>query len=148
MNLKKQLQADLKTAMLNRDVTRKSALRMVLAAVQYAEVGKTEELSDEDTLTILRKEVRRREDALQMIQDAGRTELAEEEIAQLDILKVYLPQQLTVEEITVIAATVIADVGATSPADLGKVMKNLMPQVKGKADGRMVNQVVRDLLTA
>ena len=147
MNLKKQLHADLKTAMLNRDVPRKSALRMVLAAVQYAEVGKTEELSDEDTLTILRKEVRRREDALQMIQDAGRTELAEEEIAQLDDERGLNNNRID-EEITVIAATVIADVGATSPADLGKVMKNLMPQVKGKADGRMVNQVVRDLLTA
>ena len=148
MNLKQQLQDDLKTAMRSRDARRKSALRMVLSAIQYVEVGATEELSNEDTLVILSKEVRRREDALKMMQDAGRTDLAEEEVAELKILKAYLPQQLSVNEITELAETIIQQVGATSVSDLGSVMRHLMPQVKGKADGRTVNQVVRDLLAA
>lgn len=148
MNLKQQLQDDLKTAMRSQDARRKSALRMVLSAIQYVEVGATEELSNEDTLIILSKEVRRREDALKMMQDAGRTDLAEEEVAELKILKAYLPQQLSVNEITELAETIIQQVGATSVSDLGSVMRHLMPQVKGKADGRTVNQVVRDLLAA
>ena len=148
MNIKKQLQEDLKTAMRSQDARRKSALRMVLAAIQYVEVGKTDDLSNEDMLAILGKEVRRREDALKMMQDAGRTDLVEEEAAELEILKAYLPQQLSVEEITELAGAVIDQVGATSVSDLGSVMKHLMPQVKGKADGRTVNQVVRDLLAA
>ena len=148
MNLKQQLQDDLKTAMRSQDARRKSALRMVLSAIQYVEVGATEELSNEDTLAILSKEVRRREDALKMMQDAGRTDLAEEEVAELKILKAYLPQQLSVNEITELAETIIQQVGATSVSDLGSVMRHLMPQVKGKADGRTVNQVVRDLLAA
>jgi uncharacterized protein YqeY len=148
MSLKKQLQDDLKAAMRSQDAPRKAALRMVLAAIQYAEVGKTEELGDEDTIAILQKEVRRREEALEMIRDAGRTELANEETIQIEILQAYLPKQLTVEELTDLAQSVVSQVGATSVSDLGIVMKNLMPLVKGKADGRVVNQVVRELLTA
>jgi uncharacterized protein YqeY len=148
MNFKQRLQKDLTSAIRDRDERRKSALRMVLAAIQYVEVGESEDLSDEDTLDILAKEVRRREDAIKLMQDAGRTDLVNEEVAQLDILKAYLPQQLSVEEITELAQAVITQVGATSVSDLGSVMKNLMPQVKGKADGRTVNQVVRKLLSA
>ena len=148
MSLKKQLQDDLKTAMRSQDARRKSALRMVLAGIQYVEVGQPDALSDEDTLAILNKEVRRREDALKMMRDAGRTDLVDEEVAELEILKVYLPQQLSVEEITELATSVIDQVGATSVSDLGSVMKHLMPQVKAKADGRTVNQVVRELLAA
>jgi len=146
MDLKKQLREDLKEAMRSRDTRRKSALRMVLSSIQYAEVGKSEELSNEDTLTILRKEVRRREDALTMIRDAGRTDLADVEVAELEILKAYLPPQLSIEEISALAESVISQVEATSISDVGKVMKHLMPQIKGKADGRTVNQVVRNLL--
>jgi uncharacterized protein YqeY len=148
MNFKQRLQKDLTSAIRDRDERRKSALRMVLAAIQYVEVGDSGDLSDEDTLAILAKEVRRREDAIKLMQDAGRTDLVEEEIAQLEILKAYLPQQLSIEEITELAKAIIEQVGATSVSDLGSVMKNLMPQVKGKADGRTVNQVVRKLLSA
>ena len=148
MSLKKQLQDDLKAAMRSKDVQKKSALRMVLSGIQYAEVGESEELSDQDVLSVLQKEIRRREDALVMIREAGRDDLIAEEAAQLEILKAYLPRQLTVDEISVLAKAVIAQVGASSPSDVGLVMKDLMPQVKGKADGRTVNQVVRDLLAA
>ena len=148
MSLKKQLQDDLRAAMLARDNERKSALRMILASIQYAEVESAEDLSDEDVVTLLAKEIRRREEALEMMHDAGRTDLATGETAELDILKAYMPKQLTLDDIKELATAVIAQVGATSPSDLGQVMKHLMPQVKGKADGRTVNQVVRDLLSA
>lgn len=134
--------------MLARDTQRKSALRMILASIQYAEVEGTDELSDEDVVALIAKEIRRREEALEMIQDAGRSDLATEETAELEILKAYMPKQLTLDDIKELAAAVISQVGATSPSDLGQVMKYLMPQVKGKADGRTVNQVVRDLLSA
>jgi uncharacterized protein YqeY len=134
--------------MRNQNARKKSALRMVLAAIQYVEVGEPEDLSDEEALAILSKEVRRREDALKLMKEAGRTDLVEEEEVELEILKAYLPQQLTVEEITALAESVVQQVGATSISDLGSVMKVLMPQVRGQADGRTVNQVVRDLLAA
>jgi uncharacterized protein YqeY len=148
MGLKEKLQQDLKSAMRARDARRKSALRMVLTSIQLAEVEQKDALTDEAIIDLIRKEVRRREDALSIMQDAGRDDLVGDEQAELEILKPYLPQLLTEDEIVVIVKGVIAEVGATSPADLGQVMRVLMPRVKGKADGRMVNQTVRNLLSA
>jgi uncharacterized protein YqeY len=148
MNLKEQLQHDLQDAMRARDEQRKLALRMVLTAVQLAEVEQRGELSDPAIVEVIRKEVRRREDALEMVREAGRTEMIAEDEAQVAILRSYLPQLLTEEEIKVIAQEVIAETQATSPAEMGKVMKLIMPKVQGKAEGRMVSQVVRDLLSA
>ena len=148
MSLKDQLQHDLQAAMRARDERRKSALRMALTAIQLAEVEEKGALSDESAVSAIRKEVRRREDALEMIRQSGREDMVAEDEAQLEILRSYLPQLLTVEEVAAIARDVIAEAGAASPADVGKVMKLIMPRVQGKADGRMVSQVVRDLLTA
>ena len=148
MNLKEQLQHDLQDAMRARDEQRKLALRMVLTAMQLAEVEQRGELSDPAIVEVIRKEVRRREDALEMVREAGRTDMIAEDEAQVAILRSYLPQLLTEEEIKVIAQEVIAETQATSPAEMGKVMKLIMPKVQGKADGRMVSQVVRDLLSA
>jgi uncharacterized protein YqeY len=116
--------------------------------VQLAEVEQRGELSDPAIVEVIRKEVRRREDALEMVREAGRTDMIAEDEAQVAILRSYLPQLLTEEEIKVIAQEVIAETQATSPAEMGKVMKLIMPKVQGKADGRMVSQVVRDLLSA
>ncbi len=148
MSLKDQLQHDLQAAMRARDERRKSALRMALTAIQLAEVEEKGALSDESVVNAIRKEVRRREDALEMIRQSGREDMVAEDEAQLEILRSYLPQLLTVEEVAAIVRDVIAEAGAASPADVGKVMKLIMPRVQGKADGRMVSQVVRDLLTA
>jgi uncharacterized protein YqeY len=148
MSLKDQLQHDLQAAMRARDERRKSVLRMALTAVQLAEVEEKGELSDDGVINAIRKEARRREDALEMIRQSGRNEVIAEDEAQLEILRSYLPQLLTAEEVTAIARDVIAETGAASPADVGKVMKLLMPRVQGKADGRMASQVVRDLLSA
>ncbi len=148
MSLKEQLQHDLQVAMRARDERRKSALRMALTAVQLAEVEAGGELNDEGVVNAIRKEIRRREDALEMIRQSGRADVIAEDEAQLQILRAYLPQTLTVEELTSIAREAIAQAGAATPADMGKVMKLLMPRVQGKADGRMVSQIVRDLLSA
>ena len=148
MGLEEQLRQDLKSAMRARDARRKSALRMVLTSIQLAEVEQKGTLTDEVIIGLIRKEVRRREDALDIIRKAGRDDLVEEEQAELEILKPYLPQLLGEDEISVIVKEVIQEVDASSPADFGKVMRVLMPRVKGKADGRMVNQAVRDLLSA
>ena len=149
MSLKEQLQHDLKDAMRARDEHRKLALRMVLTAVQLAEVEHGEQpLTDDVVVDIIRKEVQRREDALKLIQTMGREDLIAEENVELDILRAYLPQLLGAAEIAALAREAIAEVSATSPTDLGAVMRVLMPRVKGQADGRLVNQTVRDLLSA
>ncbi len=149
MSLKEQLQHDLKDAMRARDEHRKLALRMVLTAIQLTEVEHSEQpLTDEAVVDIIRKEVQRREDALKLIQTAGREDLIAEENVELAILRAYLPQLLGATEIAALAREAIAETGATSPADLGAVMRVLMPRVKGQADGRLVNQTVRDLLSA
>ncbi len=149
MSLKEQLQHDLKDAMRARDDHRKLALRMVLTAIQLAEVEHSEQpLTDEAVVDMIRKEVQRREDALKLIQTAGREDLIAEENIELAILRAYLPQLLGATEIAALAREAIAETGATSLADLGAVMRVLMPRVKGQADGRLVNQTVRDLLSA
>jgi len=131
-----------------RDEQRKLALRMALTAVQLAEVEKRSDLDDAAIAEVIRKEVRRREDALEMVRQSGRADMIAEDEAQIAILRSYLPQLLTAEELTAIAREIIAKAQAASPADMGKVMKLLMPRVQGKADGRMVSQIVRDLLSA
>ena len=131
-----------------RDEQRKLALRMALSAVQLAEVEQRSDLDDAAIAEIIRKEVRRREDALEMARQAGRVDIVADDEAQIAILRSYLPQPLAEEDLKIIAQEVITEIQATSPADMGKVMKSLMPRVQGKADGRMVSQIVRDLLSA
>jgi len=148
VTLKDQLRLDLQSAMRARDEHRKNVLRMALTAVQLAEVEKGADLVDEEILDVIRKEVRRREDALVLIRQAGREETVKDELLELDMLNAYLPQQLGHDEVALIVRQVIGELGADSPARLGDVMKAVMPLVKGKADGRLVNQVVRELLSA
>ncbi len=148
MPLEKQLRQDLTNAMRAKNMPRKLALRMVLTHIQLAEVDKKDTLTDAEVVDIIRKEVRRREDALKLVQQAGRDEMAAEDSEQLDILREYLPQLLNVAEITVFAKEAIAEAGATSSAEIGQVMRVLMPRVKGQADGRLVNQTVRELLSS
>ncbi len=145
MNLRQQLQQDLQEAIRARDERRKAALRMVLLSVQMAEAeGRT--LGDADIIALIRKEVKKREEALEMIRKAGRDDLAAADSAELEVLRAYLPKLMDDEAITTEAKQAIAEVGAASPADLGKVMRVLMPRLRGKADGKRVNQIVRQLL--
>jgi hypothetical protein len=146
MSLVDVLREDLKKAMRARDEHRKAALRMALTNIQLAEVDAKSPLSDADIVQLIRREVRRREDALEMMKQAGREDLVADETYEIEILQAYLPELLSEEQVGEVVREVIAEIGASSPADMGQVMKTIMPRVKGKADGRMVNQIVRRLL--
>jgi uncharacterized protein YqeY len=148
MNLKEQLQHDLTDAMRARDEQRKTVLRMALSAIQLAEVEQRRDLDDAAVLVVLRKELHQYEDALASIRQAERDDMLAEATAQLAILQSYLPELMDDDAIKRVAQEAIAEVQAASPSDMGKVMQVLMPRVKGKADGRVVSQIVRELLSA
>jgi len=146
MSLKAKLQQDLKEALRQRDEVRKRVLRMALTAIKNAEVEARGELTDEQVLTLLQKEAKKREETLEALAGADRPDLVAQERAELEVLRSYLPRRLSREEIEAAAREVIAQVGASGPRDIGKVMKPLMAQLRGRADGRLVNQIVRELL--
>lgn len=148
MSLAEQIQSDLTAAMKDRDKVRTATLRLVLAGIKNvrAEPGHGQQVSDEEVRDIISREAKKRRESVQMYSDAGRDELAATEEAELDVLTDYLPAQMSEEEIRALVEQTVADVGATGPGDLGKVMGALMPKVKGKADGKMVNNVVRGAL--
>ena len=147
MSLKSQLQADLKDALRARDERRKSVIRLTLAAIVNAEVEHRGELDDRDEAVVVQREARKRNETIAELHGADRPELLAKEEAELAILEEYLPQQMSCDEIAAEARPVIAEVGATGMAQMGSVMRELMPQLKGRADGRVVNLVVRELLS-
>ncbi len=147
MSLKERLHEELKHAMRSQDGLRKRTLRLVLAAIKNAEVEKRAALSDPDILAVLQKEVKARQETIEGAQQAGREDLVAEAQAEIAILREFLPQPLTLEEIEALARAAIAEVGATSPREMGRVMQVLMPRVRGRAEGGTVSQVVRRLLT-
>lgn len=146
MHPKAQLQEDLKAAMRAGDDLRKSVIRMSISALKNAEIEHRGALDEEAALKVLMAEAKKRRDSIADYEKAGRNEQAEQEKAELAVLEVYLPQQLSREEIAVEAQAVIAETGASSMKDMGQVMRVLMPRLKGRADGRLVNQVVKELL--
>jgi uncharacterized protein len=147
MAVESQLREDLRTAMRARDAQRMSAIRMVLTAIQLVQADDPHDLSDAEVLELIRKEVKRREEAVEMMREAGRLDMVAVEGTELEILKAYLPPLMSEAELRQVAQSLIEQMGATSVRDVGRVMGALMPQVKGKADGGVVNRVVRDLLT-
>jgi uncharacterized protein YqeY len=147
MHPKETLQDDLKTAMRARDTERRHVLRQLMAAIKQVEKDEQKDLSPEDTMDVLMSEAKKWREEIEELEKAGRTEAIEEKQRELAIIEGYLPKQLDRAEIEALARDVIAEVGATTPRDMGNVMKALMPRVKGQADGKLVNQVVRDLLS-
>ena len=147
MSLKDHLEKDLRDAMRARDEVRKRTLRMALSAIKLSEVEKRDALVDSEVFTILQKEVKTRREAIAEVIDKGYQEFVANNQAEIAILEGYLPQALTEEELNTLARTAIEDVGAVSSKDLGKVMKVLMPRVRGQADGGVVNRLVRQLLS-
>ncbi len=143
MSLKDKISGDLKTAMKARDALRTGVIRMSIAAIVNKQIELGRELSDEDVISVLTTEAKKRRDAAEQFRNGGRDELADKEEAEGAILKEYLPEQMGEDEIRVIVKDVIATAGAESMKDLGAVMKQLMPKVKGKADGALVNKIVR-----
>jgi uncharacterized protein YqeY len=146
MNLKDKLTEDLKQAMRQRDELGRSTLRLVMAAIKNAEIEKRRELEEGELLAIIAKEVKQRRESIAEFERGGRQDLVDREKAELQILLAYLPEQLSREEIAAQARQIIEEVGATSPAQMGQVMHQLMPLMQGKADGKLVSQVVKELL--
>jgi hypothetical protein len=148
MPLKEQLTADLTDAMRQSDEVRKSTLRMLLAAVNVAEVAGSErkQLTDEQVMQVLTRQVKQRRESIAEFEKADRQDLVDKEAAELKILETYMPPQMPREEIEAEARKAIAEVGAKAPSDKGKVMKILMPRLSGRADGRDINEVVTELL--
>lgn len=146
-NPKTAMQAALKEAMLNKDTARRDAIRVAMSAIKQVEVDERRELTAEDVVVILQKEVKTLRESIQEWRNAGR---GAEQIAELEhnlgVLESFLPQQLSRDEIKALVEAAIAQTGAASVKEMGKVMGVLMPQVKGKADGKLVNEVVRELL--
>lgn len=149
--LKNQLQDQLKQAMRDQDELRKSVLRMLLSAITYYEIqkgGAGYEASDEDVMSVIDKQVKQRKDSIEQFEKAGRQELADKEKAEMNMLQTYLPEQMSEDEVRNIVKEAVSQTGASSAADMGKVMGIVMPQLKGKADGNVVGKIVREELTA
>ncbi|MNO24191.1 glutamyl-tRNA(Gln) amidotransferase subunit E [compost metagenome] len=146
MNLSERLNEDMKQAMKSQDKFKLSTIRMVRATMKNLEIDLKRTLNDNEVLDILSREIKQRKDALQEFEKAGREDLASNVRAEAEIIAGYLPEQLTEEEIKVIVQQTIQETGASSKAEIGKVMSALMPKVKGRADGKLVNQTVQQLL--
>jgi len=148
MSLREKITADLLNAMKAREETRVGALRMLKAAVMKFEVsgGEKVEANDEQVMQIIGKEAKQRKDSIDAFKKGGREDLAAGEEAELKILTAYLPAQMSEDEVRAIVKEVVAQTGASSKADIGKVMGGIMPKVKGKADGQMVNRIVGEFL--
>lgn len=146
MTIKSRLEDDLKQAMRDRDAARRTVLRYVRSEIHNQEIAKRTELDDEGVLQVLTRQAQQRRDSIQAYADGNREDLADNERAELSIIMEYLPQQLTREEIVELVNKAVEEVDAVGPADMGKVMGRLMPQVRGKAEGREVSAVVTEAL--
>lgn len=145
-DLKQKLTDDLKQAMRDGDKVRRSVIRLAMAAIKNAEIARQTTLDDTDILGVIAKEARQRQESIDAFKQGNRPDLVAQEEAELAVLKEYLPRQMTREEIIATARQVIAEVGAQGPGDKGKVMPQLIAQLKGKADGREINAIVTELL--
>jgi len=144
MSLSKQIVADLTTAMKAQDAAKTSTLRMVKAAMMNRQIEKGSELDDEDTQKLLRSLVKQRRDSIEQYQKAGRQELVDKEQAEIDVIEAFLPKAASQEEIEQAVAAAIAETGASSMKDMGKVMKAAQAALAGKnADGRLISEIVK-----
>ncbi len=146
--LKQKLMDDLKQAMRSRDKLRLLVIRMVMSAVKNTEIARRADLSDTDILGVIAKEARQRQESIEAFKQGNRHDLVTQEEAELAILQEYLPEQMSREEIIAAARRVIEEIGAQGPGDKGKVMPKIIPQLKGRADGREINAVVTELLSS
>lgn len=146
MQLKQRLYEDLKKAMKTKDEIRTRTLRLIISSIKTLEVEKMTEATDDDVFRVLSKECRKRVEAIEAYKKGGREDLVNEEQRELEIIKSYMPKQLSEEELKEIVKDVVEETGSSSIKDLGRVMKVLMPRVKGRADGKTVNNIVRQIL--
>ena len=146
MSLMEKLTADMKEAMKHGEKERLSVIRLVRGAVRQAEIDGKKTLSDDEIIGVITKEVKMRRDSIEEFERGNRADLVEKTQAEIAILMPYLPEQLSADEVRRIVEAAVSEVGATTAKDMGKVMGGLMPRVKGRADGKLVNEIVRSLL--
>jgi len=147
MGLKERIQGDMQKAAKERNSLALSALRMALAAIKNKEIEAREEIGEDTIFKVLATMVKQRRESIDLYRRGERGDLAEKEAAEITVLEAYLPKPLADAEVESLVRETIAAVGAGSPADMGRVMKELMPKVAGRADGKTVNETVRRLLT-
>lgn len=143
MSLKEQMQNDLKTAMREGQTDKRDALRLLLAAIKQVEVDSGKTLDDNGVTDLLMKQVKQRRESIADYEKGGRTELAQKELGEVTVIEQYLPQMMSREEIEGIVAAAITQLNITSNKEMGRLMSHIMPLVKGKADGRLVNEVAK-----
>lgn len=143
MSLKEKLQEDLKSSMKNKDTIRKSVVTLIRAAIKQYEVDNRVELADDAIIDIISKQLKQRKDSLAEFEKANRDDLVEETKSEIQVLEGYLPQQLSEEELEKIVIETIAEVGATSMKDMGKIVATIKPKTAGRADGRKINELVK-----
>ncbi|WP_054712264.1 GatB/YqeY domain-containing protein [Bacillus sp. JCM 19041] len=147
MTLLERLNLDMKTAMRNKEKEKLSVIRMVKSSLQNEQIKLGRELTDDESNTVLNREVKQRKESLHEFKQANREDLASKQESELSVLEQYMPKQLTEEELKLIVKETVAETGAMSKADMGKVMGAIMPKVKGKADGGLVNRLVMEHLS-
>lgn len=152
INMTKQaVQEELKKAMLARDGVKTSTMRLLLSAINYYEIqkgGAGYSATEEDVTQVMQKEVKQRKDSIEQFTAGNRQDLVDKETSELKILEAFLPQQMNEEEIRTLVRQAITETKASSLQDMGKIMGNLMPKVKGRADGSLVNKIVKEELSA
>lgn len=141
------IQSDLKAAMAAREDSKRDTLRLVMADLKNKQIELGRELKDEDTLAVITKAKKSRQDSLNQYMEAGREDLAAIERAELEVISVYLPEEMGEDELRALVAAAVEEVGAKEPKDMGAVMKALMPKVKGRADGKAVQRIVMESLS-
>jgi uncharacterized protein YqeY len=146
MRLREQINQDLKEAMKAKDVKKRDALRLLTSAFKQIEVDERKELSDDDVIAIIQKQVKSRNDSIEQYKKAGRDDLMQIELDEISFYQPYLPKQLSDEELTTALKAIIEQVGASSMKDMGKVMGNASKALAGKADGKRINECVKKLL--
>lgn len=146
VDLKQKMTEDLKQAIKMGETVKRNTIRMLMASITNAEIAKQTPLDNADILGVIAKEVKRHQESIDAFKQANRADLLAIEEAEMVVLKLYLPKQMSREEVTAVAQEVLKAVGAAGPGDKGKVMQQLMPKLKGKADGKEINEVVTELL--
>lgn len=146
MSLLERIDGDLKKSMKARDAERLSAIRMLKAGIKNRQIERGSAFSEDDILSVISSMMKQRRESVEQYAKAGRADLATKEEAEMHILEGYLPEQLSDEEVVKIIREAIAEASATSARDMGRVMKLVMPRVKGRADGKFVNEKAKELL--
>ncbi len=140
------IEMDLKNALKSKDQLRVSTLRLLKSAIGYLAIEKKDDLKDDDVISVIKKQVKQRKDSIEGFKKGNREDLAQKEHSELEILKVYLPEEITPEALSAIIDEAINETGASRPKDMGMVMKAVMAKTKGSADGKAVSSIVNEKL--